>query len=158
MPSRRNVTIGIVLAAAACVYGWSRTGGGSGIAVRGTVTDEGKPLKAGQILFTPAPNTSSPAVSGAIENGTYYLAPADGLLPGTYEVKVLLPPPSKKDVMQKYKSMEKDSSRDKPDTNRQTDLRVESGKFHWPLPLVIPSDRGEVILDFAFPPPTATGH
>jgi hypothetical protein len=67
------------LLAAACSDPAGRQG------ISGRVTFEGQPLKSGQIEFRPSGN--EPYQAGAvIKKGTYKIAAAQGLSPGTYRV------------------------------------------------------------------------
>jgi hypothetical protein len=138
MKTRHYVTLVIVAAVAACINVWLRwddgaTGGR--IAVRGDVTLDGKPLKSGRIQFTPDRNTAAPAVPGTIENGNFHIRAAQGLLPGTYTVTIMLP--------------QRSALHHAPST-----LFGKTGKiFHWPEPQRIRSDVKQVVLRFPLPPP-----
>ncbi len=59
-------------------------------AVSGTVTYDGKPVKSGNIQFTPAdPNMKNPVSGGApIMNGKYSIDKEVGLVPGKYNVSI----------------------------------------------------------------------
>ena len=77
-----TVLVGLAALAAAC------TGNSSGRqAVSGKVTFEGKPLEKGQIEFYPVGKESNQA-GALIKDGTYAIAAAQGLAPGTYRVAI----------------------------------------------------------------------
>ncbi|WP_152053899.1 hypothetical protein [Tautonia marina] len=70
----------------------SGCGGGDGLQrmpIDGTVTFDGQPLEDGRIQFFPDPGNAEPIMSGApITSGSYSIAQVDGLVPGTYVVRI----------------------------------------------------------------------
>jgi hypothetical protein len=54
--------------------------------IRGTVTFDGKPVAKGMIQFQPATAAESVSAGSLIEDGTYSIDRAAGLVPGTYKV------------------------------------------------------------------------
>ena len=60
-------------------------------AVSGSVTLDGKPLEAGSITFDPADPGQPNPVSGyaTISGGSYSIATANGLTPGSYRVSIV---------------------------------------------------------------------
>jgi hypothetical protein len=57
-------------------------------AVSGQVTLDGAPLKEGTISFRPTADLPTPAMV-TIHQGSYSIPPAQGLVPGTYEVAIV---------------------------------------------------------------------
>lgn len=70
----------------------SGCGGGDGLQrmpIDGTVTFDGQALEDGRIQFFPDPGNAEPIMSGApITSGSYSIALIDGLVPGTYIVRI----------------------------------------------------------------------
>lgn len=64
------------------------SGDTSRLAVEGEVTFDGNPLPAGKISFTPMPGTSSPTAGATITDGSFKVAAAKGLRPGTFRVEI----------------------------------------------------------------------
>ena len=59
------------------------------IGVSGNVrTNDGKPLRAGRILFTPEKDNAGPAAGGTIKNGSYKILATQGPTAGKYTVIV----------------------------------------------------------------------
>jgi len=86
---------GLVVAIAGCTRE-----GADLLAVKGTVTFEGKPLPQGIINFE-LDDAANPFLSGApIEAGTFSIAQAQGLKPGTYLVRISSGDPSALDENQ----------------------------------------------------------
>jgi hypothetical protein len=57
-------------------------------AVSGTVTLDDQPLAAGTISFTPSDKSGGNSGSGAIKDGKFSIARAEGLVPGSYVVAI----------------------------------------------------------------------
>jgi hypothetical protein len=60
--------------------------------VSGTVTLDGKPLERGTILFQPVSELPT-GIAVPISGGQYYIEKAQGLVPGSYKVKISSTPP-----------------------------------------------------------------
>ncbi|MGQ0636572.1 MAG: hypothetical protein ACT4QC_18315 [Planctomycetaceae bacterium] len=58
------------------------------VAVEGTVNIDGQPVPDGVISFIPAEGTTGPTAGGAIVNGRYKIAPADGPVIGKHRVEI----------------------------------------------------------------------
>ena len=88
------VAVGVAIAS----FSGGDTGGRVG--VTGTVTRAGTPLKIGKVQFRPGEATDGPVAWGNIEDGRFRIAPAEGPLPGLYNVTVVVgSPPSKEDLL-----------------------------------------------------------
>jgi len=61
-------------------------------AVSGNVTLDGKPLERGTISFQPATELPT-AIAVPISGGQYYIEKAQGLVPGSYKIKISSAPP-----------------------------------------------------------------
>jgi hypothetical protein len=159
MKTRHYVTMGILMAVAACIYWSSRPDEGATdgrVAVRGEVTVNGQPLKSGRIQFTPDRNTDTPAVPGRIENGSFHIRAADGLLPGTYMVTITLSRASKEEITRLLNSKSRVGQPAHKDDARSTVLAANGKSFDWPDPQVVSSGVDEVVLNFALPAPNLT--
>jgi hypothetical protein len=61
------------------------------VAIHGTVTYKGTPLKAGTVTFSPKEQTKGTMEAAAITEGKYALPADKGLFPGTYAVSISSP-------------------------------------------------------------------
>jgi hypothetical protein len=66
---------------------------GGKLPVSGTIKLKGQPLDAGSIQFESKPPTPSCFTGGEIKDGKYAIPAPQGLLPGTYTVRITAPEP-----------------------------------------------------------------
>ncbi|MCI0358386.1 MAG: hypothetical protein L0211_07885 [Planctomycetaceae bacterium] len=64
---------------------------GGKLAVSGLIKLKGQPLDAGSIQFESKPPAPSCFTGGEIKDGKYAIPPGQGLLPGTYTVRISAP-------------------------------------------------------------------
>jgi hypothetical protein len=64
------------------------SGDGSGIAVSGKVSFDGKPLSDGSISFIPIEGTNGPTVGSGIKDGSFSIDRGTGPRPGKYRVEI----------------------------------------------------------------------
>ena len=65
--------------------------------ISGEVMLDAQPLNKASIQFTSAPGSAASAGGAVIIDGKYNIPAEHGLLPGTYDVRIFAPLPSKKD-------------------------------------------------------------
>ncbi|MBI1348473.1 hypothetical protein GC163_19540 [bacterium] len=56
--------------------------------IAGAVQLDGRPLKAGRIVFTPIESTKGPAASGGVIDGFFEIPKMAGAVPGEYRVEI----------------------------------------------------------------------
>lgn len=74
--------------AVAFAAGCGKSEGPLRVAVEGTVTVDGQPLKAGRIAFIPIAPAKGPAATGAITDGAFEVEAAKGAVVGNQRVEI----------------------------------------------------------------------
>lgn len=115
------------------------------VGVSGNVAIKGLPLEAGRIRFTPAEATKGPIVWGTIEHGKFNIPRAEGPLPETYRVAVLIgQPASKEDRMLALKSAKRAAK------GRRV-VPPQPVEISWPGPIEISTAEPRNKLNFDLP-------
>ncbi len=66
--------------------------------IAGKISFDGQPVSQGAITFIPAEGTSGPSGGSRIENGSYTVPLANGLVAGTYRVEIRSPQKTGKQI------------------------------------------------------------
>jgi hypothetical protein len=61
------------------------------VALKGTITYQGAPIKEGSIQFEPTDAAQSYSAGAVVKDGSYSISADKGLLPGKYSVKISAP-------------------------------------------------------------------